>query len=81
MAKIMRSISDRSKDVRDESLSTRPLLTDGYTYGNINEVRENISSKIPEEESLESLEETIQENLHKKGKKTPQSKSIQKGSR
>ena len=81
MAKIMRSISDRSKEVRGESLSTQPLLTDGYTYGNINEVRENISSKIPDEESLESLEETIQENLNMKRKKTSEKKSPRRGIR
>jgi len=81
MAKLRRTINDISNDIREESLSTRPLLTDGYTYGNVNELRENILNKIPDEESLESMEETIHENLHMKQKKAAPKKPTKRGNR
>ncbi len=48
MAKFMRTIADRRDEVSKENLSTQPLLTNDYTYGNIQDTSENISNKIPD---------------------------------
>lgn len=66
MAKIMRTIADIKSDIRRETTSTKPLLTDDYNYGNLDDVREKISEKtspgiLPEDpaSSLEDENELI----------------------
>jgi len=41
----MRTIADIKSDIRRETTSTKPLLTDDYNYGNLDDVREKISEK------------------------------------
>ena len=60
MAKIMRTIADIKSDVRRETTSTKPMLTNDYNYGNLDDLRERISEKsspgiLPED--VETAEE------------------------
>ena len=46
--KFMRTLWDRSSDVRREATSTKPIGTvDDYTYGDIGNLRENMIDGIP----------------------------------
>lgn len=60
MTKIMRTIADIESDIRRETTSTKPLLTDDYEYGNLDDVREKISEKSSpgiEPDDVETAEE------------------------
>lgn len=61
MVKIMRTLADIESDVRRETTSTQPLLTDDYKYGNLDNVREKLSQKdsrdILSDDPLETEEE------------------------
>jgi len=51
--KVMRTIGDVRNEIREDLLSTQPLLTDGYTYGNVNDVKETLGDGLPDAEELE----------------------------
>lgn len=55
--KVMRTISDVRDEIRGEALSTQPLLSNDYTYGNIHQVEESIDNILPEEPILEDKTE------------------------
>lgn len=62
MAKIMRTIADVESDIRRETTS-KPLLTDDYEYGNLDNVREKLSQKSHRDIlSDDPLETEIEEN-------------------
>lgn len=52
-SKVMRTISDVKSEIEEELLSTQPLLTDDYTYGNVDEVKETLGDGLPDAEDLE----------------------------
>ncbi len=59
----MRTIADRKDEIRSEALSTQPLLTNDYTYGNINDTSERISDKIADdEEAVEEVADSIKQD-------------------
>jgi len=68
MAKVMRTISDVRDEIRGETLSTQPLLTNDYTYGNIIDRRENLEGALPDQEKLEESQ-TETEDIKKKENK------------
>lgn len=51
-SKFKRTIEDAKDDVRGE-FSTQPLLTDGYTSGNIQKLKDSFGKGLPDEEALE----------------------------
>lgn len=63
MAKIMRTIADIRSDVRRETTSAQPMLTDDYLYGNQDSIREKISKRSsPDALSDTPLETEEEEN-------------------
>lgn len=51
--KIMRTLWDESSDLEDEILSTRSVVSDDYTSGNIQELKERIENEISDVEGEE----------------------------
>lgn len=52
-AKIMRTLWDESSDLSDETLSPRPVLSDDYTTGDIEDLQETIEDSTLKEDSLD----------------------------
>lgn len=55
MTKIMRTLRDVDAEVRSESQSTEPIgLVNDYTYGNLNDVREDLEDKASNEALIDN---------------------------
>lgn len=53
MAKIMRTLWDESAELSDETLSPRPVLSDDYTTGDVEDLQETIEDNTLDADSLE----------------------------
>lgn len=53
MAKIMRTLWDESSELSDETLSPRPVLSDDYTTGDVEDLQETIEDNTLDADSLE----------------------------
>lgn len=56
-AKIMKTLWDESSELESESMSTRSVLSDDYTSGDINDLQETIENEGSQED--DDLNDTI----------------------
>lgn len=59
MAGIMKTLWDESSELQSETLSTRSVLSDDYTSGDIKNLRETIENNDSLEGSIDDIDEAV----------------------
>lgn len=59
MAGIMKTLWDESSELQREAMSTRSVLSDDYTSGDIKNLRETIENNDSLEGSIDDIDEAV----------------------